>query len=97
MMETQDWRPQLRSAVYRGDGGTVVALLVADPDRADRLEIAIDGRGAFRRFKDVIARWPDEQDRWYAFSDERKRGRARACLAFKGYCVTAPAKPLPKP
>jgi hypothetical protein len=41
--------------------------------RADRLGIAIDGRGAFRRFKDTIARWPEEQERWYRFSDERRR------------------------
>jgi len=33
---------------------------VTDPDRADRLGIAIQGRGAFRRFKDTLARWPVE-------------------------------------
>jgi Uncharacterised protein family (UPF0158) len=44
---------------------------VRDPGRADRLEIAISGRGAFRRFKDVLARWPGELDRWHAFSAER--------------------------
>src|SRR5579863_6042416 len=60
---------------------------VRDPGRADRLEIAISGRGAFRRFKDVLARWPGELDRWYAFSAERQRGRARAWLANAGYCV----------
>jgi hypothetical protein len=27
---------------------------VRDPGRADRLEIAISGRGAFRRFKDIL-------------------------------------------
>src|SRR4029077_11878749 len=30
---------------------------VDDPGRADRLGIAMEGRGAFRRFKDVLARW----------------------------------------
>ena len=60
---------------------------VRDPGRADRLEIAISGRGAFRRFKDVLARWPRELDRWYAFSAERQRGRARAWLAGAGYYV----------
>lgn len=30
---------------------------VSDPGRADRLDIAITGRGAFRRFKDVLARF----------------------------------------
>jgi hypothetical protein len=58
-----------------------------DPGRADRLEIAISGRGAFRRFKDVLGRWPGELDRWYAFSAERQRGRARAWLAGAGYYV----------
>lgn len=60
---------------------------VRDPGRADRLEIAISGRGAFRRFKDVLARWPEELERWYAFSAERQRGRARAWLADAGYHV----------
>jgi hypothetical protein len=58
-----------------------------DPGRADRLEIAISGPGAFRRFKDVLGRWPGELDRWYAFSAERQRGRARAWLAGAGYYV----------
>jgi hypothetical protein len=60
---------------------------VSDPDQADRLDIAITGRGAFRRFKDVLAQWPEELDRWYAFSTERQYGRARAWLADAGYYV----------
>jgi uncharacterized protein UPF0158 len=58
---------------------------VADPDIVDRLEIAITGRGAFRRFKDVLSRWPDELTRYFAMRDERERGRARAWLADQGY------------
>lgn len=60
---------------------------VRDPGRADRLEIAISERGAFRRFKDVLARWPGELDRWHSFSAERQHGRARAWLAHAGYYV----------
>jgi hypothetical protein len=60
---------------------------VDDAGRADRLGIAIDGRGAFRRFKDTIPGWPDEQERWYRFSDKRSRGRARQWLLFAGYRV----------
>jgi hypothetical protein len=60
---------------------------VPDPGWADRLDIAITGRGAFRRFKDVLARWPGELERWYAFSAERQYGRARAWLADAGYYV----------
>ena len=60
---------------------------VEDPDRAERLAIAIPGRGAFRRFKDELARWPGELERWHAFSEERPRGRARSWLAAAGYRV----------
>jgi len=60
---------------------------VEDPGRAERLAIAIRGRGAFRRFKDELARWPGELKRWHAFSEERQRGRARSWLAAAGYRV----------
>ena len=55
---------------------------------ADRLARAIQGRGAFRRFKDVLADSPDLLERWYGFSDDRHRGRARAWLAGEGYAST---------
>ena len=40
---------------------------VADPDLQDRLWRAIRGRGAFRRFKDLVARHPDVEEQWYAY------------------------------
>lgn len=58
---------------------------VEDSGRAERLAIAIQGRGAFRRFKDELARSPGEHDRWHALSEERQRGRARLWLAAAGY------------
>ena len=61
-----------------------------DGDRVDRLGVAVEGRGAFRRFKDVLARWPGELERWYEFSNERQRGRTRAWLADAGYRVVVP-------
>jgi hypothetical protein len=64
-----------------------------DDRLADRLARAIRGRGAFRRFKDVLADSPDLLDRWYGFSDDRHRGRARAWLAGEGYAPT----PKPQP
>ena len=53
--------------------------------RAERLTIAINGRGAFRRFKDELARSPGELERWHALVEERQRGRARSWLAAAGY------------
>ena len=58
---------------------------VEDPGRAERLAIAIAGRGAFRRFKDELARSPGELERWHALAEERQRGRARSWLAAAGY------------
>jgi len=31
----------------------------------DKLNIAIDGKGAFRRFKDVLLAYPEERERWF--------------------------------
>jgi len=52
---------------------------------ADALARAITGRGAFRRFKDRLSERPDLISRWYAFSNDRQRGRARSWLAAVGY------------
>ena len=64
---------------------------VAEPDLAERLARALEGRGAFRRFRDELTRWPDLQDRWYVYSAERRRGRARAWLAAEGFTPALPA------
>jgi hypothetical protein len=73
-----------------GEGYRDMELFIAsaeDPGRAERLAVAVRGRGAFRRFKDELARRPGELERWHAFSEERQRGRARSCLAAAGYRV----------
>lgn len=54
----------------------------------DQLDVALDGRGAFRRFKNVLSDWPDDRADWFAFSEDRSRGRARAWLAEVGYRPT---------
>lgn len=59
-----------------------------DPVLADRLTHAIGGRGAFRRFKGVLSERPELLTRWYDFSNERQRGRARRWLAAEGYTPT---------
>lgn len=69
------------------EGYRDMELFIAGLDRADRadlLSVAVEGAGAFRRFRDVLDRWPDEMERFFAFSAERQRGRARSWLAFAG-------------
>lgn len=46
----------------------------------DRLADAIRGRGAFRRFKNVLGYYPAEEQRWFAFRDARMRERILAWL-----------------
>jgi hypothetical protein len=36
----------------------------------ERLVIAIDGKGAFRRFKDVLLNYPTERERWFSYRGE---------------------------
>lgn len=49
---------------------------VKDEHLADLLYVAINGKGAFRRFKDVLASYPEEKERWFRFKDGRMRERA---------------------
>ncbi len=46
----------------------------------EKLDIALDGKGAFRRFKNVLQDHPDEKKRWFAFKDERMRQDVRDWL-----------------
>jgi hypothetical protein len=40
---------------------------VTDEALRERLIIAIDGKGAFRRFKDVLLNYPTERERWFSY------------------------------
>lgn len=64
---------------------------VADERLATRLDRALGGRGAFRRFKDELADVPDELTRFHRFTDDRRRGRARQWLAESGLRPSVPA------
>jgi hypothetical protein len=58
------------------------AELVSDERAGRRLARAIQGRGAFRRFKDELhEEFPDLLPVWYAFRDSRARRRAVEWLA----------------
>jgi hypothetical protein len=40
---------------------------VTDEALRERLIIAIDGKGAFRRFKDVLLNYPADRERWFTY------------------------------
>ncbi len=55
-----------------------------DEHLRELLEVAIHGSGAFRRFKDVLSRYPEAQENWFRFRDEREKRRMTDWLASQG-------------
>lgn len=55
--------------------------MLEDGELRDRLTVAIDGKGAFRRFKDVLMSYGPERERWFAFRSERLRVFMEAWLS----------------
>jgi hypothetical protein len=54
--------------------------LVDDADLRSKLGQAIDGKGAFRRFKDVLMNYATEREKWFGFRSERLRTFMEAWL-----------------
>lgn len=57
---------------------------VRDRTARARLERAIAGRGAFRRFKDTLVDFPDLREAWFRFHDARLGQRAIRWLVEEG-------------
>ena len=51
-----------------------------ESELCSRLVAAIDGKGAFRRFKDVLMSFPADRERWFQFRTERLRSCMEAWL-----------------
>ncbi len=66
--------------------------MVTDEQIQGRLTTAIDGKGAFRRFKDVLMSFATERERWFAFRSERLRVFMEAWLSAHG--LTAVHRPV---
>jgi hypothetical protein len=49
---------------------------VEDEHLTELFEVAINVKGAFRRFKDVLLNYPKEKERWFEFKDDRMEERA---------------------
>lgn len=46
---------------------------IGQDDLKTRLSAALDGKGSFRKFKDVLGPHPKERKRWYGFSAQKAR------------------------
>jgi hypothetical protein len=66
--------------------------MVEDPDLQAKLNQAIDGKGAFRRFKDVLMSYGPERERWFAFRSERLRIFMEAWLS--AHALNPVARPI---
>ena len=65
--------------------------MVEDEELKQKLMRAIDGKGAFRRFKDVLMGFVQEREHWFVFRSERLRVFMEAWLAAHAF------KPVPRP
>lgn len=50
----------------------------------EKLSLALNGKGAFRRFRSVLNYYPDELERWYKFKDDWMREEAVERLILNG-------------
>jgi hypothetical protein len=66
--------------------------MVEDPELQGKLGQAIDGKGAFRRFKDVLMGYGPERERWFAFRSERLRIFMEAWLS--AHALNPVARPV---
>lgn len=55
-----------------------------DEDLKEKLQIALDGKGAFRRFKDVVLRYPEKREEWFKFKDNRIKERLMEWMKENG-------------
>lgn len=71
---------------------------VEDEDLRSELAQSIDGKGAFRRFKDVLMSHAVERERWFVFRSERLRAAMSAWLQAHGIeAVARAAWQVPSP
>jgi hypothetical protein len=54
--------------------------LLGENPACERMEAAINGKGAFRRFKDILLTLPEERRRWFEFRDQKMKPFTEAWL-----------------
>ncbi len=66
--------------------------MVEEPELQAKLSQAIDGKGAFRRFKDVLMAYAPERERWFAYRSARLRIFMEAWLS--AHALNPVARPV---
>jgi hypothetical protein len=74
------------------DDMATFASAVGDHRAPDLLQRALEGRGAFRRFRDTMHEFEDLVGPWRAFAQARSEGRAIDWLADEGHVDPAGAE-----
>jgi hypothetical protein len=65
--------------------------MVEEPELRGKLTQAIDGKGAFRRFKDVLMSFGADREKWFTFRSERLRTFMEAWLS--AHAIRATPRP----
>jgi hypothetical protein len=60
------------------------AETVRNAHMRELLDVALRGKGAFRRFKDVLLDYPAERERWFEFESRRQRETIEAWAREQG-------------
>ncbi len=72
--------------------------MVEDVELRGKLTQAIDGKGAFRRFKDVLMSYAADRERWFTFRSERLKTFMEAWLtAHAIHAIPRPSWPEGEP
>ena len=75
--ELDRYEPIPKAESYEGYRDMQAFITTVEDDHlSELLEVAINGKGAFRRFKDVLLNYPEERERWFQFKDDRMKERA---------------------
>ncbi len=73
------------------DDMAAFAQAVGDIRARDLLRVSLEGKGAFRRFRDTLRTFPDLQDPWHSWSNARSESRAIRWLLDEGHVADADA------
>jgi hypothetical protein len=91
-LQDQGWvvvHPSRGRAAF--DDMTTFTQAVGDVRARDVLLVALEGKGAFRRFRDALRTFPELRDQWHVWSDARSEARAIRWLLDEGHVADADA------